>query len=118
MQKEINDRNTFSEIIMVMFLANGEKIDFFKRASRKIHQRSHRFYTWNRNVIVWRNFVEKMENNRNTFSEIIMDMFLANGGKNQLFQESFQKNPPEFTPILNLESNRHCVEKLCAKDEK
>jgi deoxyadenosine/deoxycytidine kinase len=39
-------------------------------------------------------------------------------GKNRLFQESFQKNPPEVTPILYMESNRHCVEKLCAKEEK
>jgi hypothetical protein len=37
----------FSEIIMDMFLAIGEKIDFFKRASRKIHQISHRYYFWN-----------------------------------------------------------------------
>jgi hypothetical protein len=39
-------------------------------------------------------------------------------GKNRLFQESFQKNPLEVTPILYMESNRHCVEKLCAKEEK
>jgi hypothetical protein len=36
---------------------------------------------------------------------------LSHRGKNRLFQKSFQKNPPEFTPILYMESNRHCVEK-------
>jgi hypothetical protein len=39
-------------------------------------------------------------------------------GKHRLFQESFQKNPPEVTPILYMESNHHYVEKLCAKGEK
>jgi hypothetical protein len=55
------------------------------------------------------------------FSEIIMDMgkyFPCKWGKNRLFQESFQKNPQEVTPILYMESNRHYVEKLCAKGEK
>jgi hypothetical protein len=50
-QKERKNGNTFSEIIMDIWesisLANGQKIDFFKRASRKIHQRSHRFNFWN-----------------------------------------------------------------------
>jgi hypothetical protein len=50
-----------------------------------------------------------------------MDMgkyFPCTWGKNRLFQENFQKNPPEVTPISYMESNRHCVEKLCAKEEK
>jgi predicted metallopeptidase len=49
-----------------------------------------------------------------------MDMgkyFPCKWGKHQLFQESFQKNPPVVTPILYIESNRHYVEKLCAKGE-
>jgi hypothetical protein len=44
--------------------------------------------------------------------------FSLHMGKNRLFQESFQKNPPEVTPILYMELNRFCVEKLCAKEEK
>jgi hypothetical protein len=45
----------------------------------------------------------KERNNRNLFSEIIMDLgkyFPCKWGKNRLFQESFQKNPPGVTPIL------------------
>jgi hypothetical protein len=65
--------------------------------------------------------VQKERINRYTFSEIIMDIweriFLANG-ENINFFKSFQKNPPEVTPILYMESNRHYVEKLCAKGEK
>jgi hypothetical protein len=63
---------------------------------------------------MWRNFVQKERNDKNIFSEIIMDMgkyFPCKWGKSRLFQESFQKIPPE-------ESNRHYVEKLCAKGEK
>jgi hypothetical protein len=45
-------------------------------------------------------------------------VFSLQMGKNRLFQESFQKNPLELTPILYMESNRHYVEKLCAKGEK
>jgi hypothetical protein len=44
------------------------------------------------------------------FSEIIKDMgkyFPCKWGKNRLFQESFQQNPPEVTPILFLELNRN-----------
>jgi hypothetical protein len=79
----------------------GKKI--FKRASRKIHQRSHRFYIWNRTVIMWRKFVQKERKNRNTISEIIMDMgkyFPCKWGKKRLLQESFEKNPPEVTQNL------------------
>jgi hypothetical protein len=39
-------------------------------------------------------------------------------GRNQLFQENFQKNPLEVTPILYMESNRHCLENLYAKGDK
>jgi hypothetical protein len=70
---------------------------------------------------MWGNFVQKESNNRNMFSEIIMDMgtyFPCKWGKHRLFQESFQKNPPEVKPILYIEPNRHYVEKLCAKGEK
>jgi hypothetical protein len=55
------------------------------------------------------------------FSEIIMEMgkyFPCKWGKNWLFQESFEKNPPEVTPILYIESNRNYVEKLCEKKRK
>jgi hypothetical protein len=38
--------------------------------------------------------------------------------KKSTFQERFQKNPPEVTPILCMESNLHYVKKLCAKGEK
>jgi hypothetical protein len=106
--KEINNRNLFSEIIVDMgkcFHCKWGKTGFFKRASRKIYQRSHQLYIWNRIVILWRNFVQKERNNRNMFSEIIMDMrkyFSCKSRKNRLFQESFQKNPPEVTPILFL----------------
>jgi hypothetical protein len=67
-------------------------------------------------VTPWRNFVQKVRNNRNTFSEIIMDMgknFSCKWGKNRLFQESFQKNLPDITAILYMESNSHYVKKLC-----
>jgi hypothetical protein len=72
---------------------------------------------------MWKNFVQKERNNRNIFPEIIMDMgkyFPCKWGKtkNRLFQEIFQKNTPVVTPILYMESNRHYVEKLCAKVEK
>jgi hypothetical protein len=66
---------------------------------------------------VWRNFGQKERNNRNTFFEIIVDMgkyFPCKWGKNRIFQEIFQKNPPEVTPIFfwNLTTNmcRHSVQ--------
>jgi hypothetical protein len=70
---------------------------------------------------MWKNFVQKERKYRNTFSEIIMDkgnFFPCKWGKYRLFQESFQKNSPDVTQILHMESNRHYVEKLCAKGEK
>jgi hypothetical protein len=45
-------------------------------------------------------------------------IFFLQMGKNRLFQESFQKNPPEVTPIIYMKSNRQYVEKLCAKGDK
>jgi hypothetical protein len=54
------------------------------------------------------------------FSEIMMDLgkyFPCKWGKNRLFQESFQKNPLEVTPISYMESNRHYVNNICAKGE-
>jgi hypothetical protein len=71
--KEGNNRNMFSEIIMDMgkyFPCKWGKIDFFKKASRKIHQRSHRVYIWNRIINMWKIFVQKERNDRNMFSEI------------------------------------------------
>jgi hypothetical protein len=64
-----------------------------------------------------RHYVQKIcakgekSNNRNMFSEIIIDLgkYFGEWGKNRLFQESFQKNPPEVTPILFLELNRQHV---------
>jgi hypothetical protein len=50
------------------------------------------------------------------FSEIMGIM--GQMGQSQLFQESFQKNSSEVTPILYIESNRHYVSELCAKGEK
>jgi hypothetical protein len=44
--------------------------------------------------------------------------FPSKCGKHRLFQETFQKNSPDVTQILYMESNRHYVEKLCAKGEK
>jgi hypothetical protein len=84
-QKERNNRKKIYEIMMDMgkyFPCKWEKIDFFKGASRKIHQGSHRFYIWNRIVIRWRIFVQK---ERNTLYETIMDMgkyFTCKWGKN------------------------------------
>jgi hypothetical protein len=59
-------------------------------------------------------------NNRKIFQENhgAGKVFALQMGNNRLFQESFQKNPPEVTPSLYMESNRHCVEKLCAKEQK
>jgi hypothetical protein len=89
------------------------KIDFFKRASRKNYQRSHRFYIWNRIVIVWRNFVQKKRKNRNTFSEIIMDMFLANREIIDFFKRSSKKSTRGHTDFIVGIELPTCVETLC-----
>jgi hypothetical protein len=55
--------------------ANGKKMqkknDFFKKASRKIPQRSRRFCFWNRTVKMSKNSMQKERNDKNAFSEII-----------------------------------------------
>jgi hypothetical protein len=96
-------------------LLKKHMFDFFKRASRKIHQRSHRFFIWNRIVIMWRNFVQKERNNRITFSAIIMEMgkyFPCKWGKKSTFSRElpekstrghtdfiFGIEPPTFAKI-------------------
>jgi hypothetical protein len=62
---------------------------------------------------VWRNFVQKKRNNRNTFSEIIMDMFFANGEKSTFSRELREKSTRDHTDFIFGIEPPTCVETLC-----
>jgi hypothetical protein len=62
---------------------------------------------------MWRNFVQKKRNNRNTFFEIIMDMFLANGEKLTFSRELPEKSTRGHTDFIFGIEPPICVEPLC-----
>jgi hypothetical protein len=81
-----------------------------------------------KNLLIWGNFTQIERNLLEIFGAKLncadapisaeKNNYCVQMGKNRLFQESFQNNPPEVTLILYMEYNRHYVEKLCAKGEK
>jgi hypothetical protein len=57
--------------------------------------------------------VQRKRNNRNTFSEIIMDMFLANGEKSTFSRELPEKSTRGHTDFFFGIEPSTCVETLC-----
>jgi hypothetical protein len=57
--------------------------------------------------------MQKKRNNRNTFSEIIMDMFLANGEKSTFSRELPEKSTRGHTDFIFGIELPTCVKTLC-----